>query len=276
MSRDALVTLAALDVRRSPSHQAELGSQLLCGESVRILARTRDLQWARVENRSDGYRGWVRVWGLRECSPAEIRAWARTARWRLAVHQAVVRRGAGKGARVAPLFWNSRVVRLGGARGHARVALADGRQGWIESAALRPASRPAGPLIRLAEGFRGAPYLWGGRTPSGLDCSGFVQQVLGARGVCLPRDAHLQFEACRRIGARQARRPGDLVFFGRPRNRISHVGLLVQKDLYYHSRGSVDVSSLDPSNRLYDSALASMVRGFGRPRRRAGGGAHSC
>ncbi|HKQ58948.1 MAG TPA: SH3 domain-containing protein, partial [Candidatus Eisenbacteria bacterium] len=65
-----IVVLAALDVRRAPRHSAEMGSQLLLGEVVRVASRSANAPWCRVENLSDGYRGWVRAWGLARVTAA--------------------------------------------------------------------------------------------------------------------------------------------------------------------------------------------------------------
>ena len=274
-ARDALVVIAALDVRRSPRHQSELRSQLLMGESVRILGATPDRLWARVENRSDGYRGWVRTWGLREVSAAEAQAWRRASRWRLSAPHAIAFRDSAGRHPLTPLFWNCRVAKIETAGRLVGIALPDGDRAWVASKAIRPASRSAGPLGEVIAQFAGVPYLWGGRTPLGFDCSGFVQQVLAARGICLPRDAHEQFLACRRV-SHGKERPGDLVFFGPRRGRVTHVGIVVAPGRFSHARGTVSTNSLDPLNALYDSDLTSMFRGFGRPPARAGEGAHSC
>jgi cell wall-associated NlpC family hydrolase len=113
--------------------------------------------------------------------------------------------------------------------------------------------------------FLGAPYLWGGRTPLGFDCSGFVQQTLAAVGVRVPRDAHDQYLACRRLGRSRTPRLGDLLFFARRGRRMSHVGIVLGGGVFAHARGKVGINSLDSSNPLYDKSLANTLRAAGRP-----------
>ena len=81
----AVVSLAALDVRRRPEHRSELTSQLLLGEVVRILGARSGGQWWRVEGLADGYRGWVRSWGLVCVPAARARSWQSKATARVAV-----------------------------------------------------------------------------------------------------------------------------------------------------------------------------------------------
>lgn len=265
MSQSAVVRIAALDVRRRPSHRSELKSQLLMGELVRLLSVGRGGKWSRIENRADGYKGWVRQWGLRHLTPAEAAEWERSAQWRVACRHLELRAGPKRGAIVTPIFWNSLVVvsRLEGA--FARLRLPDGDHAWTERRHLRRAGRPAGSLEQVIRSLIGIPYLWGGRTPLGFDCSGFVQQVLSSIGTEVPRDAHEQFVACRGSGGRRAPRKGELVFFGRPGGRMTHVGIAMGRGLVAHAQGTVHVSSLTPTHRLYDRALAGSLRAVGRP-----------
>lgn len=259
-----VVTLAALDVRRVPDHRAELGSQLLLGELVRILRRDRRGQWVRVQGLTDGYRGWVRTWGLREIDAAAGLSWRRRARARVCSAHALVRTGPGYGGIVTPVFWHARLVpgrRRNGWRG---VELPDGRHGWIEARAIELVRPHRIALARLVRRLMGTPYLWGGRTPLGFDCSGFVQQVMAARNVSLPRDADDQRRAVRPLRPRERARVGDLVFFGPRRGRLTHVGIMVGKGLYAHARGMVRINSLEQGHVLYDNDLAAMLRGYGR------------
>ncbi len=104
-------------------------------------------------------------------------------------------------------------------------------------------------ITGTALSLRGAPYVWGGKTPAGFDCSGFTQYVFGRHGVRLPRRAAEQF----RVGARVDRedvRPGDLVFFTTIAPGPSHVGLALGDDEFVHApseRGVVRVERLSGS-----------------------------
>jgi cell wall-associated NlpC family hydrolase len=120
-------------------------------------------------------------------------------------------------------------------------------------------------MISRVRSLLGVPYLWGGRTPAGFDCSGFVQQVLGERGVLLPRDAWEQRAACRPLPRRESPLPGDLLFFGIPRARVSHVGLALGGGYFADCRGRVRIASMESDNPLVDSALMAQYRGAGRP-----------
>lgn len=263
-----VVSLAALDLRRRPDHRGELGSQLLIGEVVRILEASRDGLWWRVRNLADGYEGWVRTWGLVGASARRAARWARLARARVLRICVEAHATPAGGALTSPLFWNGRVI--AGRRSGRRVAveLPDGRRGWVDSGSI--ATRPVKiPLAERVKSLLGVPYLWGGRTPLGFDCSSFTQQVLAEQGCALPRDAQQQFAACRPLASRAEAREGDLIFFGRPRGPVGHVGLALGGGYYAHARRSVHIGSLDDGNPLYESDLGAQLRGFGRPRKQA-------
>lgn len=261
----AVVSLAVLDVRRRPGHTAELTSQLLLGEIVRILSARPGGQWWRVEGLTDGYRGWVRGWGLVRVPVARARSWQAKAAARVAVPVAEVRTGPGRGALVSPLFLNSRII-AGRRRGaHRRVELPDGRRGWVPVGSLaRHGERPA--LLQRVLSLLGVPYHWGGRTALGFDCSGFTQQVLAEQGVELPRDAAHQLKASRWLSSGEPPEPGDLIFFAAPGTPPGHVGIGLGDGYFAHCRGMVRISSVESSNRLYDKEVMPQYTGWARPR----------
>ena len=264
-----VVRLAALDVRRRPGHQSEMGSQFLLGEVVRVLRRAQRGRWCRVENLDDGYRGWVRSWGLVEVPAGRALGWRRKARARVALPWSDVREARGRGALVSPLFWGGRVI-PGPVRGRfVPVELPDGRRGWTEARALALGRGAPARLTERVRDLLGVPYLWGGRTAAGMDCSGFIQLLLAEQGFRLPRDAGDQERSARILGPREQPRPGDLAFFGPRRSPAGHVGVLLGGGYYAHARGCIRISSLISTNILFDNELSSQFRAFRRPLRKA-------
>jgi len=142
----------------------------------------------------------------------------------------------------------------------------DGRAGFVRSVDLerRPSGRRATPGRLIATGLRfvGIPYLWGGTTPKGFDCSGLVQRIFRLNGMILPRDSDMQarFGRERAVAGPRDLVPGDLVFFGRAEGTITHVGLVLSEAKFLHAYGQVRINSLDPAEDGYDSGLASIWR----------------
>jgi cell wall-associated NlpC family hydrolase len=93
--------------------------------------------------------------------------------------------------------------------------------------------------------FINSPYIWGGRIPSGIDCSGFVQLVYKIHGIKIPRDSCQQAEAGENISFIDEAVPGDLVLFDDERGRITHVGMILSKGLVIHASGRVRIDNID-------------------------------
>jgi gamma-D-glutamyl-L-lysine dipeptidyl-peptidase len=156
----------------------------------------------------------------------------------------------------------------------ARMALPGGRSGWLERGTFvaRPADTPFPPqgvaaALRLAHALLDTPYLWGGVTALGIDCSGLTQLACQAAGAIIPRDADQQYAALPYVVDRASVRAGDLLYFA-SRGHITHTGLALDNMTLLHANGytrSVAITSLDPAHDAYSADLAGWYAGARRP-----------
>jgi cell wall-associated NlpC family hydrolase len=100
-------------------------------------------------------------------------------------------------------------------------------------------------LIDTAILYLNTPYLWGGKTPFGIDCSGFTQMVYKINGYPLKRDASQQVEQGEALSFIEESEPGDLAFFDNPEGDITHVGIIMKDNYIIHAHGKVRIDRLD-------------------------------
>ena len=100
-------------------------------------------------------------------------------------------------------------------------------------------------LVENALMYLNAPYLWGGRSPLGIDCSGFTQMVYRLQGVDLPRDAYQQAEVGTTLSFVEESEPGDLAFFDNTEGKITHVGIILEDNHIIHASGKVRIDRID-------------------------------
>ena len=135
----------------------------------------------------------------------------------------------------------------------------DGLNGWIEREKFSPLpnlSREA--VIRFTERFLGTPYIWGGKTPLGFDCSGFTQFIHKIFGITIRRDAYMQFEDAKSVSKDPFKAGGgDLCFFSENGEKITHVGLCIGGGKVLHARGMVKINSLNKADTDFDEELFS-------------------
>ena len=253
--RGLLVTATVAPLLAGPTLQGEQLSQLVLGEGAEVLGVQGDM--LRVRTTLDGYTGWIAAGYVEQRPLGEVVAWLAKAAWS---EGAVLRDSDGVAIR-AP--HRARLI----LEGAGRVQLPNGDSAEILAGAVSPyqeivtRARADSPADWAWREFAGTPYLWGGITGAGIDCSGLTQNVFLARGVTLPRDAHQQAGHGQVIDPAE-RRAGDLLFFrSRDRDRIGHVGLLADADTMVHSTidtGGVTRESLAPESRAH-ALLARLV-----------------
>ncbi len=232
-------------VRAAGDAAAVAVSELLWGEVFDVFEVTGD--WAFGRSVADRYVGWAAFAALGETGakpPQMITA-------RLAP---VFSAPDIKAAVIAELPFGAQVA---GVPGDRFMALSGG--GFIHNRHLAPL--PADP-ISIARLFTGAPYLWGGRTPLGVDCSGLIQASLTAIGIVTPRDSDQQLAALGGAVAFNDRAAGDLVFFP------GHVGILATRDRLFHANAHwmavVEEPLADVIARLHTAGVEAPVAGVRR------------
>ena len=154
-----------------------------------------------------------------------------------------------------------------------QVALPDERTGWLIRKDIAIQQRetmfprqPASAITRYARTFLGVPYLWGGKSWRGIDCSGLVQVCCTMSGYPLPRNADTQYDALPTSVRLEEMREGDLIFFGK--EFITHVAIALNAKEYIHAEGQnynrVIINSFDPADAHFDKRLLELVYGLKR------------
>ncbi|MDE2126471.1 MAG: C40 family peptidase [Armatimonadetes bacterium] len=238
----ATTALTVSSLRAEPHERAEVVSQSVLGETVQVLEHSGP--FVRLET-PDGYTGWLLRSHLQMAATAGQRPSGEPA-YVSSAFATFTRRSVVANSLLAPFGAEVLRIRARAPAGRFAVAWPQPR-GWrfgTVDACCVTVERPAfaaETVCRLAAGFAGAPYLWGGVTPFGFDCSGLVQRVFGWCGVRLPRDAWMQAGASggRVITAAEALEPADLVFFraaaGTSSRAITHVALCLSSERLVHA-----------------------------------------
>lgn len=271
--RLGIVRVSVANVRSRPSHPAELATQAVMGWTVQVLKRQSG--WYYVHTDPDNYLGWIEELQLTLVDEDARRAWTSGPRVVVTVPVTFVRERAVAGATpVTDVVVGAILRRTGSQDGWIAVSLPDGRSGYLRSDEAEDAqswltSRRATPdtVERTALQFMGVPYLWGGTSSKGFDCSGYAKTVLRLNGVELPRDTDQQAGTGMAVaiddGLTQLRK-GDLVFFGTRATpdqpeRISHVGIYVGNGEILHASGLVRRNSLLPASPIYSESLRNRM-----------------
>lgn len=270
----AVVTSSVENMFRSASADTDVVSQAVLGTNVKLLKKERNAageDWYEVET-PDTYTGWIAASALRALGPGD-RPYASSGRVFVVSsllantyrEDSVTKH---KPVKAAPIGAVLELVREKNER-WLEIALPCGARVWIQrgDGDLREAPwawprRPVEDMVSLSKRFLGLPYTWGGTSPLGLDCSGFVQLVYGMSGISILRDADIQMEGSGLVPVPAGdERAGDLIFFGS--TGISHVGMMIDGE--YFINATVHETPTVRVDRLLDDYWMKIYRGARRP-----------
>lgn len=260
-----VVSLSVCNLHAAPDFASEMVSQALLGTPVRVLQCD---GWYRVQT-PDRYIAWVHRAAIRLMGEAELEAWNQAPKLVVTSSCGTVYARPDAGAQPVSDVVAGNRLKLEGEKGRFYlVSYPDGRKGYLHKSQCLPerqwrASLQQSPaaILQTANGLTGVPYLWGGMSSKGIDCSGFVRAVFYMHDIILPRDASQQARVGDRIDIAadfSNLQPGDLLFFGRKatpeqEERVVHVGIYAGDGCFIHSQGDVHASSLNPADPLYDA-----------------------
>jgi gamma-D-glutamyl-L-lysine dipeptidyl-peptidase len=232
----AVVHLACVPLRAEPSDRSEMTNQLLFGDLVEVM-ESKD-KWTRVKSTYDGYTGWMNPRQTVSLAVGEFELYNTNDAW--LVNDTVALAEANGSVQILPMgatlpFYDGGKFRIGNSNYtlHGNASNATETKLNEENIQLN--------ALRLLN----APYLWGGKTVFGIDCSGFTQVVFKLLGINLKRDAYQQAEQGRAVSLIDQGQCGDLAFFHNDAGKIVHVGILLDNKTIIHSSGQVRIDRID-------------------------------
>jgi hypothetical protein len=224
-----LCNLSIVPLRIEPSDKSELVSQILYGELFKVLEQRK--KWSRIRLAHDNYEGWIDNKQYMEITESHYKHYNE----------------------IAPIYATDLVEYVDCKKQHLypitvgasvhTIPLMDHMFDGQSITGVQPKAN----LLKTAFLYLNAPYLWGGKTPFGIDCSGFTQMVYKLNGYRLLRDASQQATQGEPLSFIEESEPGDLAFFDNNEGDIVHVGIIMKDNYIIHAHGKVRIDRLDHS-----------------------------
>ena len=233
----AICNVSVMPLRKEPSHAAEQVSQLLFGEKAEVL-EINDKEWARIRCAWDDYEGWGK---LSQIKLVQYKEYKKPIKFLSATHEdKLVISGEPMWLALGSSLFNLKGKKIPNGNS---IGIYKGKKIDIEKAEATGAD-----IVQAAAMYMHAPYLWGGRTIAGIDCSGLSQMAYKLYNKVLPRDAWQQALEGTTVDFLQEAKDGDLAFFDNAEGKIIHVGVLLSNNKIIHATdtsGRVVTDSID-------------------------------
>lgn len=227
--------LSNIPLRSKPANRSELVSQLLFGETFEIIEERED--WSRIQCQWDKCKGWIPNNQLQEISEKNLSKIQQEKAYCLEISQAAMGNN-----HYIPLLMGSTLPNYDGINFRF-----NGKRYTYSGQAIQPSQiQPSSALaIRIARKYLYAPYLWGGRSPFGIDASGFSQMVYKMMNIKMPRSAAKQAQRGKIVHFANEAQAGDLAFFENERGKTIHVGIILPEMEIIHAAGCVRIDRID-------------------------------
>lgn len=263
----AVVNNSVANIRSTPKHSGELATQAILGTSLKVLKIDGDFYLVQTP---DGYISWVDHGGVTLMTVEEFKKWQNS-------QKVIYTKASGhvyeymsdELYKIGDIVLGAQLKLIEDSGAFYRVSYPDKRIGYLKKSDCEFYGRwvnqlnPSGTLVELyAKDLMGSPYLWGGTSTKGMDCSGFTKTVYLMNGFVIPRDASQQIHAGKDVDPQlqiKGLQKGDLMFFGKKatdstRQRVTHVGIWLgnEKGEFIHASGRVKIGSVDEKSSHYD------------------------
>jgi gamma-D-glutamyl-L-lysine dipeptidyl-peptidase len=237
MTMNAICPLSQIPVRLEPSDRSEMVTQILFGETFSILEERGNWQLVRIH--FDSYEGWIDRKQSLSVTSEFIEKMNESSIHIITDKTAMCY--CKNDSTYLLLGKGSRLPHSSGSTFH----LGHKAYTTISKTKAIPKHFSASKVVATALDYMNVPYLWGGRSIMGVDCSGLVQIVYHMCGLDLPRDSSLQALEGKAIDFVDEARPGDLAFFDNPAGEIIHVGIIIEPGKILHASGHVKIDKID-------------------------------
>lgn len=227
-----ICNLAIIPLRIEPSDRSEIVSQVLFGEHFEILEQLK--QWSKIKLQYDEYEGWVDSKQYQLISESEYNQLSQDV---IVLNADLIEYITGPNNLLLPIPLGSSLSFLN----HSDINTSNFN---FEGTKIS-GTKTKDCLLNTAFMYLNAPYLWGGKTPFGVDCSGFTQMVYKLNGHKLLRDASQQSKQGEALSFIEESEPGDLAFFDNDEGNIIHVGIIMDDNYIIHASGKVRIDRLD-------------------------------